>query len=189
MRTLRPALALFLLLGALTGLAYPLAITGIAQAVFPSQASGNLISRDGKVIGSSLIAQNFAADKYFQPRPSSAGDKGYDASSSSGSNLGPISKKLIDRVEGDLKSWREKNGTAAVPVDAVTASASGLDPHIAPANALAQAARVAKARGLGEDAVRRLVEQHVEGRALGVLGEPRVNVLLLNLALDRLGTR
>ena len=186
MRMIRPALALFLLLGALTGLAYPLAITGIAQAVFPTEANGSLVRQDGKVIGSSLIAQNFAADKYFQPRPSAAGEKGYDAASSSGSNLGPLSKKLIDRVTGDLKSWRDKNGTAAVPVDAVTASASGLDPHVTPANALAQAARVAKARGLAEDQVKRLVEQYIEGRALGVLGEPRVNVLMLNLALDRL---
>ena len=186
MRALRPALALFLLLGALTGLAYPLAITGIAQAVFPSQANGNLIARDGKVVGSSLIAQNFAADKYFQPRPSSAGEKGYDAANSSGSNLGPISKKLLDRVEGDLKAWREKNGAGPVPVDAVTASASGLDPHISPAAAEYQMNRVAKARNLDPAKLRELVEQYTESRQFGFLGEPRVNVLELNLALGAL---
>jgi potassium-transporting ATPase KdpC subunit len=184
MRTFRPALALFLLLGALTGLAYPLAITGIAQAVFPSQANGSLIRQGDKVVGSSLIAQNFAADKYFQPRPSSAGEKGYDAASSSGSNLGPISKKLIDRVEGDLKAWREKNGAAPVPVDAITASASGLDPHVSVAAALYQSARVAKVRNLTPAQVQALVQQHSEGRLLGLIGEPRVNVLRLNLALD-----
>ena len=189
MKQFRASLILFVLFAALTGLAYPLAMTGIGQAVFPTQAKGSLVTRDGKVVGSAHLAQPFAQDKYFHPRPSAAGEKGYDAASSSGSNLGPVSKKLIDRVEGDLKSWREKNGSAAVPVDAMTASSSGLDPHITPANALAQVARVAKARGVQEDQIRRLVEQHIEGRALGILGEPRVNVLLLNLALDRLGAR
>lgn len=187
MKQFRASLTLLALFVALTGLAYPLAMTGIGQAIFPTQAAGSLIARDGKVIGSSLLAQPFAAEKYFQPRPSAAGEKGYDAASSSGSNLGPISKKLIDRVEADLKAWKERNGAGAVPVDAMTASASGLDPHVTPANALSQVPRVAKARNLPEDRVRQLVEQNIEGRALGFLGEPRVNVLLLNLALDRLG--
>jgi K+-transporting ATPase ATPase C chain len=189
MKQFRTSLTLLVLFVALTGLAYPIAMTGIGRAVFPTEAGGSLVTRDGKVVGSSLLAQPFASDKYFQPRLSSAGEKGYDAASSSGSNLGPISKKLIDRVEGDLKTWREKNGAGAVPIDAMTASASGLDPHITPANALAQAPRVAKARNLPEDRVRQLVQEHVEGRALGFLGEPRVNVLMLNLALDRLGAR
>lgn len=187
MKQFRASLTLLALFVALTGLAYPLAMTGIGQAIFPTQAAGSLIARDGKVIGSSLLAQPFAAEKYFQQRPSAAGEKGYDAASSSGSNLGPISKKLIDRVEADLKAWKERNGAGAVPVDAMTASASGLDPHVTPANALSQVPRVAKARNLPEDRVRQLVEQNIEGRALGFLGEPRVNVLLLNLALDRLG--
>jgi K+-transporting ATPase ATPase C chain len=187
MTRLRAPLVLLLLFAALTGLAYPLVMTGIGQAAFPAAANGSLVTREGKVIGSSLVAQPFANDRYFHPRPSAAGEKGYDAANSSGSNLGPISKKFIERVEGDLKAWRERHGTGAVPVDALTASASGLDPHITPANAMAQAARVARARNLAEDRVRRLVEEHVEGRALGILGEPRVNVLMLNLALDRLG--
>lgn len=189
MKQFRASLVLLALFVALTGLAYPLAMTGIGKAVFPEQANGSLLARDGKIVGSVHIAQPFSQNRYFHPRPSAAGEKGYDAASSSGSNLGPASKKLIDRVEGDLKAWREKNGAAPVPVDAVTASSSGLDPHITPANALAQAARVAKARNLPEDRVRRLVLEHTEGRALGFLGEPRVNVLLLNLALDRLGAR
>lgn len=185
MARFRASLVLFVLFAALTGLAYPLAMTGIGQAAFPAAANGSLIVRDGKVIGSSHVAQPFASDRYFQPRPSAAGEKGFDAANSSGSNLGPVSKKLIDRVAADLKAWRERNGAPAVPVDAVAASASGLDPHITPANALAQSARIARARNLAEDRVRRLVEEHIEGRALGILGEPRVNVLLLNLALDR----
>jgi K+-transporting ATPase ATPase C chain len=189
MKQFRASLTLLVLFVVLTGLAYPLAMTGIGQTIFRDQANGSLVERDGKIVGSSLIAQPFAQDKYFHPRGSSAGEKGFDAAGSSGSNLGPISKKLIDRVEGDLKTWREKNGSAPVPVDAVAQSSSGLDPHITPANALAQVGRIAKARGLGEDQVRRLVEQRIEGRALGFMGEPRVNVLLLNLALDRLSAR
>ena len=187
MKQFRASLVLLLLFVVLTGLAYPLAMTGIGQAVFHDQANGSLIWREGKIVGSSLIAQPFSADRYFRPRPSAAGDKGYDAANSSGSNLGPTSKKMIDRVEGDLKTWRQRNGKEPVPVDAVTASASGLDPDITPANALAQVSRIAKARDLPENRVRQLVERHIEHRALGFLGEPHVNVLLLNLALDRIG--
>lgn len=189
MKQFRASLTLLGLFVFLTGLAYPLAMTGIGQALFADQANGSLVLREGRVIGSSLIAQPFVAAKYFQPRPSAAGEKGYDAAGSSGSNLGPISKRLIDRVEAGLKAWRERNGTGPVPVDALTTSSSGLDPHITPANGMAQVTRVAKARNLPEDRVRRLVEEHIEGRALRFLGEPRVNVLLLNLALDRLGAR
>ena len=191
---LRPALVVLIGLTLLTGLAYPYAVTGLAQLLFPDQAAGSLIARDGKVIGSKLIGQVFTDAKYFWPRPSNAVDSAdkekrpYNAASSSGSNLGPTSKDLMDRIAGDVKRLKESN-PSPVPVDLATASGSGLDPHISPAAALFQVARVAKARGLQEDQVRRLVERHVEGRDLGVLGEPRVNVLLLNLALDRLGTR
>ncbi len=191
---LRPALVLLIGFTLLTGLAYPYAIAGLAQLLFPDQAAGSLITRDGKVIGSKLIGQVFTEAKYFWPRPSNAIDSAdkekrpYNASSSSGSNLGPTSKDLMERIAGDVKRLKETNASP-VPVDLATASGSGLDPHISPAAALFQVARVAKARALQEDQVRRLVEQHVEGRDLGVLGEPRVNVLLLNLALDRLGTR
>ncbi len=186
----RPAIAMVVVLTVLLGLAYPLAMTGIAGVLFPYQAHGSLVTRaDGTVIGSALVGQGFARPEYFHPRPSAAGEKGYDATASGGSNLGPTNQKLIDAVKDRATAYREENGLpedALVPVDAVTASASGLDPDISPANAALQVKRVADARGLPEEQVRRLVEQHTQGRTLGILGEPRVNVLRLNLALDAL---
>lgn len=174
----------------LTGLAYPVLMVGVAHVLFPSQAEGSLVEHYGKVAGSALIGQNFASPRYFQPRPSAAGDKGYDASNSSGSNLGPTNKALIDGVRTKLAQVAEADGVpkSQVPIDLVTASGSGLDPEISPAAAEIQVARVAKARGLTEDQVRELVGSNTRSRWLGIVGEPGVNVLQLNLALDNLSS-
>lgn len=174
-----PGLRMTLFLTVLTGVLYPALVTGLCQILFPRQANGSLIERNGKVIGSSLIGQAFSASQYFHSRPSAAGADGYDASSSGGSNLGPTSQKLIDRVKA-----AKGDGSASVPADLLTTSASGLDPHISPASARFQAPRVAQARGLAEATVIDLIGRMTENRDLGFLGEPRVNVLLLNLALD-----
>jgi K+-transporting ATPase ATPase C chain len=188
-RQLLPALLLFLMLTVLTGIAYPLAMTGAAQLAFPNRADGWLVKRDGKVVGSRLIGQNFSGARYFHPRPSAAGD-GYDAMSSSASNLGPTNPELITEVRKRVAAYRADNrvpaGTA-VPADAVTASGSGLDPHISTANARLQAPRVARARGMSVSTVLDLVDEHTDSRSLGFLGEPGVNVLELNLALDSRG--
>jgi K+-transporting ATPase ATPase C chain len=199
LREIRPAIVVLVALTLITGLAYPLAMTGIAKVVFNHQAEGSLVERDGKVVGSALIGQEFKSDKYFHGRPSatSAPDPTdptktvaapYNAANSGGSNLGPSNKALIDRVQGDIDRLKKQNPSAAVPADLVTTSASGLDPDISPEAAYFQIPRVAKARNLAEDRVRQLVGEHIEERFLGLLGEPRVNVLLLNLALDRLPT-
>ena len=184
----RPALVMFAVLTALTGLVYPLAVTGIAQLAFPEQAAGSLILRDGKPVGSALIGQNFSDPKYFWGRPSATGPMPYNASNSSGSNLGPLNPALGDAVKGRIEALRaaDPGHTAAVPVDLVTASGSGLDPDLSVAGAQYQAARIAKLRRLPLAQVQQLIEQHTEGKLFGLLGEPRVHVLQLNLALDAL---
>lgn len=183
---LRPALVLFVLLSALTGLIYPLAVTGAARAVFPGQAAGSLVERDGKPVGSRLIGQNFADPKHFWGRPSATAPMAYNASASGGSNLGPLNPALVDAVKARVEALRaaDPGNTQPVPVDLVTASASGLDPDISPAAARYQTARVARVRGLTDAQVATLVERHTEAPLWGLLGEPRVNVLALNLALD-----
>jgi K+-transporting ATPase ATPase C chain len=197
---IRPAIVLLALFTLLTGLAYPLAITAITQIAAPYQANGSLLSTGGPPVGSALIGQNFTADKYFHSRPSATQaqdpahpddptktiDAPYNAANSTGSNLGPTSQKLLDRVKADVATRRAAGATGPIPADSVTTSASGLDPHISPENALAQVAAVAKARNLPEDKVRALVEANIAGRILGFIGEPRVNVLRLNMALDTL---
>jgi K+-transporting ATPase ATPase C chain len=197
LREIRPAIVVLVALTLITGLAYPLAMTGIAEVLFPRQAQGSLIEQDGKVVGSALIGQVFESDKYFHGRPSAttAPDPNdstktvpapYNAANSGGSNLGPSSKALIDRVQGDVDKLKQENPSMPVPQDLVTTSASGLDPHISPEAALFQVPRIAKTRNLPEDRVRQLVADNTEGRLFGLLGEPRVNVLQINLALDHL---
>ena len=196
-KEVRPAIVLLLALTVITGLIYPLAMTGVAQVLFPRQANGSLLEQDGKVVGSALIGQLFSGAGYFHGRPSATNtpdpndasktvDLPYNAANSGGSNLGPTNKALIDRVKADVGKLQEENSNAPVPIDLVTTTGSGLDPHITPEAAQFQVPRIAKARNLPEDRLRQLVDEHIEGRTLGLLGEPRVNVLALNMALDRI---
>jgi K+-transporting ATPase ATPase C chain len=200
LREIRPAIVLLAALTIITGLIYPLAVTGVAELLFPHQAQGSLIEKDGNVIGSELIGQQFASDRYFQGRPSATlgpdpKDPGksvaapYNAQNSMGSNLGPTNKALIDRIAADVAKLKQENPSAPVPTDLVTTSGSGLDPDISPAAAYFQVPRIAKARNMPENGLSELIAEHIEGRTFGILGEPRVNVLALNLALDRAGTQ
>lgn len=200
LKELRPAILLGIALLLITGLVYPLAVTGIAEAIFPHQAEGSLVTLNGKVVGSELIGQAFTSDRYFHGRPSAtlgpdpadaskSVPQPYNAANSMGSNLGPTNKTLIERVQSDVTKLRQENASAPVPIDLVTTTASGLDPHISPEAALFQVPRVARSRNLAEDRVRQLVNEHLENRELGLLGEPRVNVLALNMALDQIAAR
>jgi K+-transporting ATPase ATPase C chain len=200
LREIRPAIVVLVALTLITGLVYPLAMTGIAQLIFPRQANGSMIERDGKIVGSELIGQNFASDKYFHGRrsattapdpkdPNKTVAAPYNAANSGGSNLGPSNKALVDRVKSDIATLQKQNPGASVPIDLVTTSGSGLDPDISPEAALFQVPRIAKARSLPDARIRQLVEGNTEGRWLGLLGEPRVNVLQINLALDRLAAK